>query len=78
MKEITVYGPGCVKCKKTEEIVRQAVEAAGIQATVVKVSDIQAMAAAGVMLTPTVAVDGEVKVVGRIPRAEEVRAWLAA
>jgi small redox-active disulfide protein 2 len=78
MKNITVYGPGCMKCQKAEEIVRQAVEAAGIEATVVKVTDMQAMVAAGVMATPAVAVDGVVKLSGRIPKVDEVRAWIAA
>jgi small redox-active disulfide protein 2 len=78
MKTITVYGPGCMKCQKTEEIVRHAVEAAGIQATVVRVSDMQKMVAAGVMATPAVAVDGVVKLSGRIPRVDEVCAWITA
>ena len=77
MKTITVYGPGCMRCQKAEEIVKQAVEAAGIQATVVKVSDVQKMVAAGIMSTPAVAVDGVIKLSGRIPTAEEVRGWLA-
>jgi len=77
MKTITVYGPGCMKCQKAEEIVKRAVEAAGIQATIVKASDVQQMVAAGVMSTPAVAVDGVVKLSGRIPTAEEVRGWLA-
>ena len=78
MKTITVYGPGCMKCQKTEEIVKQTVEAMGVQATVVKVSDIQQMVAAGIMSTPAVAVDGVVKLAGRIPKADEVRAWFAS
>ena len=78
MKTITVYGPGCMKCQKTEEIVRHAVEAAGIQATVVRVTDMQAIVAAGVMSTPTVAVDGVVKLAGRIPKMDEVRQWITA
>jgi small redox-active disulfide protein 2 len=77
MKTITVYGPGCMKCQKAEEIVKQTVDAAGIQATVVKVSDVQKMVAAGVMSTPAVAVDGVIKLSGRIPTAAEVRGWLA-
>lgn len=44
----------------------------------VKVSDIKAMAAAGVMFTPAVAVDGVVKLAGRIPKADEVRGWITA
>lgn len=77
MKTITVYGPGCMKCHKTEEIVKQTIDATGVQATVVKVSDMQQIAAAGVMATPGVAVDGVVKLSGRIPTADEVRGWLA-
>ncbi len=78
MKEITVYGPGCMKCQKTEEIIKQAVEAAGIQAAVTKVTDVQKMVAAGVMSPPAVAVDGVVKLTGRIPRPDEVRQWITA
>ncbi len=78
VKTITVYGPGCMKCQKTEEIVKQAVEVAGIQAQVVKVSDVQQMVAAGIMSTPAVAVDGVVKLAGRIPKADEVREWIRA
>ncbi len=76
MKTITVYGPGCMKCQKTEEIVRQAVEAAGIQATVVKVSDAQKMIGAGIMSTPAVAVDGVVKATGRVPQPDEMHRWI--
>jgi small redox-active disulfide protein 2 len=78
VKTITVYGPGCMKCQKAVEVVKQAVEIAGIQAQVVKVSDVQAMVAAGIMSTPAVAVDGVVKLAGRIPKADEVREWIAA
>jgi len=78
VKTITVYGPGCMKCQKAEEVVKQAVEVMGIQATVVKVSDIQKMVAAGIMSTPAVAVDGVVKLAGRIPKLDEVREWIAS
>ncbi len=76
MKNIKVYGPGCMKCQKTEEIVHQVVKGAGVEATVEHVTDMQAIVAAGVMSTPAVAVDGVVKLTGRIPKVEEVRAWL--
>jgi small redox-active disulfide protein 2 len=78
MKKIAVYGPGCMKCQKTEEIVRQVVEETGIEATVEHVANMQAMVAAGIMSTPAVAVDGVVKLSGRIPKASEVREWIAA
>jgi len=67
-----------MKCQKAEEVVKQTVEATGVQATVVKVSDVKAMAVAGVMFTPAVAVDGVVKLAGRIPKADEVRGWITA
>ena len=78
MKTITVYGPGCMKCQKAEQIVKQTVEAMGVQAAVVKVSDVQQMVAAGIMSTPAVAVDGVVKLAGRVPTADQVREWMAA
>ena len=46
--EIKVLGPGCAKCKKTEEIVREAVAEAGVEAVVVKVTDIMEIAKSGV------------------------------
>ena len=57
MKRITVFGPGCMKCKKTEEAVRQVLVATGVEAVVEHVTDMQAIVAAGVMSTPAVAVD---------------------
>lgn len=76
MKTITVYGPGCAKCKQTEELVRRVVAETGVQADVVKVSDIKDMITAGVMSTPAVAVDGVVKIAGRVPKADEVKQWI--
>jgi len=76
MKTITVYGPGCAKCKQTEELVRKVVAEMGTDATIVKVSDIKEMVTAGIMSTPAVAVDGVIKVTGRVPKADEVKAWI--
>jgi small redox-active disulfide protein 2 len=76
MKTITVYGPGCAKCKQTEELVRKAVAETGAEANVVKVSDFKEIVAAGVLSTPAVAVDGVMKVSGRVPKADEVKAWI--
>jgi small redox-active disulfide protein 2 len=77
MKKITVYGPGCMKCKKTEENVRQVLAETGVEAVVEHVTDMQAIVAAGVMSTPAVAVDGVVKVKGRVPTAEELHQAIA-
>jgi small redox-active disulfide protein 2 len=73
---IVVYGPGCARCHETERVVRHVIEQLGLSADVQKVSDYQAMAAAGVMATPAVSIDGVLKLTGRIPKAEEVKAWL--
>lgn len=77
MKRITVYGPGCMKCKKTEENVRQVLAETGVEAAVEHVTDMQAIVAAGVMSTPAVAVDGVVKLKGRVPTVEELRQAIA-
>lgn len=75
--KITVYGPGCAKCKQTEELVRRVVAEMGISADIVKVSDIKEMITAGIMSTPAIAVDGQVKVAGRVPKPEELKQWIS-
>jgi small redox-active disulfide protein 2 len=74
--KIVVYGPGCARCHETERVVRHVVDELGVAAEVEKVSDYQAMAAAGVLATPAVTIDGKLRISGRIPKAEEVRSWL--
>jgi small redox-active disulfide protein 2 len=74
--EIKVLGPGCPKCKKTEEIVRQAVREAGVEASVEKVTDLLKIAEYGVFGTPAVVVDGSVKSVGKIPTKQEIVSWI--
>ncbi len=71
--KIEILGPGCSKCKATEKNVKKAVEELGIQADVVKIEDIQEIVDRGVMLTPAVIIDGEVKIEGRKPSIEEIK-----
>ena len=73
---IKVLGPGCAKCTKTEEIVKQAVSESGVDAQVEKVTDLMKIAGYGVLGTPAVVVDGEVKCVGKIPSKEEIKSWI--
>lgn len=75
--EIRVLGPGCAKCEKTEKIVREAVEAAGIDAKVEKVTDMMEIAGYRVFNTPAVVVDGEVKLSGKVPKKKDVLAWIS-
>ena len=74
--EIKVLGPGCAKCKKTEEVVQEAVAEAGVEASVDKVTGMMDIAAYGVMGTPAVVIDGQVKCVGKVPSKEQVKDWL--
>lgn len=74
--EIKVLGPGCPKCHEAEKLVREVVADKGVDATVVKVSDFQEIARMGVFSTPAIAVDGEVKCVGKVPSKAEVAAWI--
>lgn len=76
--EIKVLGPGCPRCRETAKIVEEAVVEAGVDATVIKVTDIMQIAGHGVLGTPAVVVNGEVKCVGKIPKKEEVATWLEA
>jgi small redox-active disulfide protein 2 len=74
--DIKVLGPGCPKCKQTDTIVREAVAESGVCANVEKVMDVMQIAQYGVFGTPAVVVDGQVKCVGKIPKKEDVIAWI--
>jgi small redox-active disulfide protein 2 len=76
--KLEILGTGCVKCKKLEELARETVKELGIDAEVVKVQDIKAIMAYGVMVTPALVVDGEVKVAGKIPTRDEIKKWIGA
>ena len=74
--KIEILGMGCPKCKMLYENVKKAVEQTGIQAEVVKVEDMETITSYGVMMTPALVVNGEVKTTGKIPSAEDIRRWL--
>ena len=76
MKLLQVLGPGCAKCMKLKEQAEAAVEELGIEATVEKVTDINVITGFGVMMTPALAIDGEVKVVGKVASVEEIKKLL--
>jgi len=73
---ITVYGPGCYRCHETEQVVLNVLAELDIAADVEKVSDWKTMVKAGVLATPAVAVDGQIRLSGRIPTPADVRGWL--
>lgn len=71
MKLVQILGPGCPKCEQLKKNVEQAVAASGVEAMVEKVTDINQIIAFGVMVTPAVVVDGEVKSVGKVLTPED-------
>lgn len=75
--KIQVLGPGCARCAQTEKIVRDAVASAGIEAEVVKISDIMEMMKLGVMSTPAVIIDGKTVCSGRVPTTAQVLEWIS-
>jgi len=74
--EIKICGPGCANCEKTAKIVSDAVAEAGVAAEIVKVTDFAEMAKMGVLSTPAVIIDSQVKCVGKVPAKNEVLGWL--
>jgi len=76
MMKIEILGSGCAKCKSVEKLVRNIVDELGIQADIVKVEDLQEIVNRGIMMTPAVFIDGEAKIVGRVPTAEELKKLL--
>ena len=74
--EIKILGPGCPKCAQTAKVVMDAIAETGVAADVEKVTDVMKIAGYGVMMTPAVVVDGDVKLVGKIPNKEQVKSWL--
>jgi small redox-active disulfide protein 2 len=73
MKKIEILGSGCAKCKKLYQQTEEAVKSLGIEAQLEKVEDIAKIMDYGVMMTPAIVVDGEVKATGRIPGADELK-----
>ncbi len=73
MKRMEILGTGCPKCEKLARAARQAAEELGLEYELEKVTDIQAIVRRGVMMTPALAVDGQVKVAGRVPDVDELK-----
>jgi small redox-active disulfide protein 2 len=76
--EVVVYGPGCGNCRRLETQTREALTALGQDTGVTKVTDLVAMAEAGVMRTPALGVNGAILLQGRIPEVAELSRTIAA
>ena len=71
--KVEIFGTGCAKCKRLNKNVEKAVKELGLDAEVSKVEDINEIASRGVMMTPGLAVDGEIKALGRVPSVNEIK-----
>ena len=76
MSKLQILGTGCPKCKALAENVEAAAKELGIEYELEKVTDINEIMKFGVMMTPALAVDGEVKIVGKVPPPEEIKKML--
>lgn len=76
MMKIEILGTGCPKCLKLAETAEAVAAEMGIEYELTKVTDIQQIVAYGVMMTPALVVDGKVKSVGKVPRADEIKSML--
>jgi len=76
MKKIQILGTGCPKCRKLTEAAEQAAKSLGIEYDLEKVTDIQQITSFGIVSTPALVIDGEMKVAGKIPSMEEIKSML--
>ena len=74
--KVQILGTGCPKCKALEQHAREAIAELGIQAEVEKITEVEAIMAMGVMMTPALAIDGTVKSVGRVLTKDQVVQYL--
>jgi len=77
MKKVQILGTGCPKCKKLAETADAAAKDLGIEYELEKVTDLNEIMKFGVMMTPALAVDGEVKILGKVPSMDEIKKILA-
>ena len=73
MKKIQILGSGCAKCRKLAENAEAAAKELGIEYELEKVTDINEIIEMGVVMTPAMVVDGEVKIVGKAPSPDEIK-----
>jgi small redox-active disulfide protein 2 len=74
--QVKILGPGCARCEKLYAEAQRAIAEAGVEAELIKVQNLDEIAAHGVAMTPALIIDGEVKSVGKIPRSAQIAAWI--
>lgn len=76
MKKIEILGTGCKKCNDLAETAKKAADSMSIEYEIKKVTDIQKIVEYGVMMTPALVVDGEVKISGKVPSVDDIKKYL--
>jgi small redox-active disulfide protein 2 len=74
--EIKILGPGCPRCQEVEKRTINALAELKVAADVEKITDIKKIMAYGILSTPGLVINGKVKSSGRIPRPDEIKAWV--
>jgi small redox-active disulfide protein 2 len=74
--EIRILGPGCPRCGEVEKRVIKALAELNVAADVEKVTDVERMMSYGILATPGLVIDSKVVSTGRIPRVEDIKAWI--
>lgn len=77
MKDVKILGTGCPKCQKLFDITQKAVQETGVECQIEKITDIQKIITFGVMMTPALVIDGQVKISGKIPSLDELKKMLS-
>lgn len=76
MTTIQIFGPGCKRCKQLQANAEKAIGELSLEATIEKVQDINQMVEHGVIMTPALAIDGQVKFAGKVASADEIKGLL--
>jgi len=74
--KIEILGTGCPKCKKLTELTEEIINELSVSAEIIKVTDINKIIDYGVMVTPALVINGDVKVAGKMPEKEEIKKWI--
>ncbi|MGD8917247.1 MAG: thioredoxin family protein [Syntrophobacterales bacterium] len=74
--DVKILGPGCPNCDKLEQMVYKVMADGGIVGSVEHVRDLKEIASYGLVVTPALMINGEIKVSGRLPRDSQLRQWL--
>ncbi len=77
MKQIKILGPGCARCRQLAEAAEEAARQLGLSCELEKVTDLDRIMQYGVMMTPALVVDGQVKLYGRVPPVAEIKRILS-